>query len=106
MRDAKRQLEQHRWQDPEPVSRSRTERLALAALRLEAELDAERAGNAAYEEYRAQGRMKNGRRFGGPPKPYQPPEVPGGQVNVTDPDSKLLKTDRGIRAGVQRSSGR
>jgi len=68
-------------------------------LRLEAELDAERAGNAAYEEYRAQGRMKNGRRFGGPPKPYQPPEVPAGQVNVTDPDSKLLKTVEGYVQG-------
>ena len=99
LRDAKRQLEQHRWQDPDPVSRSRSGRLVLAALRLEAELDAERAGNAAYEEYRAQGRMKNGRRFGGPPKPYQPPEVPGGQVNVTDPDSKLLKTTEGYVQG-------
>ena len=99
LRDARRQLEQHRWQDPDPLSRSRSERLVLAALRLEAELDAERAGNAAYEEYRAQGRMKNGRRFGGPPKPYQPPEVPAGQVNVTDPDSKLLKTIEGYVQG-------
>ena len=97
LRDAKRQLEQHRWQDPDPVSRSR--RLLLAALRLEAELDAERAGNAAYEAYRAQGRMKNGRRFGSPPKPYQPPVVPDGQVNVTDPDSKLLKTTEGYVQG-------
>jgi transposase len=99
LRDARRQLEQHRWQDPDPVSRSRSERLVLAALRLEAELDAERAGNAAYEEYRVQGRMKNGRRFGSPPKPYQPPEVPQGQVNVTDPDSKLLKTTEGYVQG-------
>jgi hypothetical protein len=95
LRDARRQLEQRRWQDPDPVSRSRSERLVLAALRLEAEL----AGNAAYEEYRVQGRMKNGRRFGGPPKPYQPPELPHGQVNVTDPDSKLLKTTEGYVQG-------
>ncbi len=99
LRDAKRQLEQHRWEDPDPVSRSRSDRLVLAAARLEAELDAERAGNAAYEEYRAQGRMKDGRRFGGPPKPYQPPEIPEGQVNVTDPDSKLLKTTEGYVQG-------
>jgi transposase len=99
LRDARRQLEQHRWQNPEPVSRSRSERLVLAALRLEAELDAERAGNAAYEAYRAHGRMKNGRRFGSPPKPYQPPEVPGGRVNVTDPDSKLQKTTEGYVQG-------
>jgi hypothetical protein len=91
LRDAKRQLEQRRWQDPDPISRSRTERLGLAAERLEEDLDAKRRGNEAYEEYRAQGRMKDGRRFGGPPKPYQPPEVPQGKVNLTDPDSKQIK---------------
>ena len=53
LRDARRQLEQHRWQDPDPISRSRSERLLLAAERLEADLAAERAGNEAYERYRA-----------------------------------------------------
>jgi hypothetical protein len=28
--------------------------------------------------------MKDGRRFGGPPKPYQPPAIPAGKVNLTD----------------------
>jgi transposase len=93
LRDAKRQLEQRRWQQPDRISRSRTERLALAVKRLEADLEAERCGNEAYEEYRAQGRMKDGRRFGGPPKPYTPPEVPDGKVNVTDPDSKHIKAN-------------
>jgi transposase len=93
LRDAKRQLEQRRWQDPDPVSRSRSERLLLAAERLEADLDAEWRGNEAYEEYRAHGRMKDGRRFGGPPKPYTPPEIPDGKVNVTDPDSKRIKAN-------------
>jgi hypothetical protein len=93
LRDAKRQLEQRRWQDPDPISGSRTERLVLAAERLEDDLDAERRGNEAYEAYRAQGRMKDGRRFGGPPKPYTPPEVPDGKVNVTDPDSKHIKAN-------------
>ena len=93
LRDAKRQLEQRRWQDPDPISRSRAERLLLAAERLEADLGAERRGNQAYEEYRAGGRMKDGRRFGGPPKPYTPPELPGGKVNITDPDSKHIKAN-------------
>jgi hypothetical protein len=35
--------------------------------------------------------MKNGRRFGAPPKPYTPPATPEGRVNVTDPDSKVVK---------------
>jgi hypothetical protein len=93
LRDAKRLLEQRRWQEPDPISRSRSERLALAAERLEVDLDAERAGNEAYEHYRATGRDTQGRRLGRAPNPYQPPEVPGGKVNVTDPDSKHIKAN-------------
>jgi transposase len=93
LRDARRQLEQRRWEDPDAISRSRADRLLLAVERLEDELDAERRGNQAYEVYRARGRMKDGRRFGGPPKPYTPPEVPDGKVNVTDPDSKRIKAN-------------
>ena len=42
---------------------------------------------------------KDGRRFGGPPKPYEPPEVPEGKINVTDPDSRLVKGTRGWLQG-------
>ena len=45
LREGKRQLEQHRWQNPDRVSRSRGERLLLAAERLESELDVERRSN-------------------------------------------------------------
>ena len=62
----------------------------MAAERLEDELGAERAGNEAYEAYRQQGRMRNGRRFGGQGNPRQPPEVTAGKVNITDPDSKVI----------------
>ncbi|MHB1572192.1 MAG: hypothetical protein ACYC0H_23715, partial [Solirubrobacteraceae bacterium] len=93
LRDARRQLEQRRWEQPDAISRSRLQRLLLAAERLEGDLEAERAGNEAYEAYRARGRMKDGRRFGGPPKPYTPPQVPAGKVNVTDPDSRLIKAN-------------
>jgi hypothetical protein len=51
--------------------------------------------NAAYEAYRARGVMKDGRRFGRPPDPYQPPAIPAGKINVTDPDSRNVKTARG-----------
>jgi hypothetical protein len=43
--------------------------------------------------------MKDGRRFGGPPKPYVPPEEPAGKVNTTDPDSKNMKAFRGYVQG-------
>ena len=94
LREARRQLEEHRWEDPEPIARSREERLSAAAGRLGEQLSAERCGNEAYEAYRARGRMKDGRRFGGPPKPHRPPEIPEGKVNVTDPDNKHLKVTR------------
>ena len=99
LRDAQRQLEQHRWENPDPIARDRTERLLLAAERLDAELSAERAGNAAYEEYRKQGRMRDGRRFGRPADPYQPPEVPQGKVNITDPDSRPIPIGFGFVQG-------
>jgi transposase len=99
LRDGKRQLEQHRWDDPDPVSRSREQRLLLAAERLDEELSVERRANEAYEGYREQGRMRDGRRFGRPPNPHQPPEVPEGKVNVTDPDSRPIPVGFGFVQG-------
>ena len=66
-----------------------------AKRRLEEELDVECRANAAYEAYRARGVMKDGRRFGRPPDPYRPPATPAGKINVTDPDSRNVKTSRG-----------
>ena len=94
-REARRQLEDDRWQRPQAVPRSRGERLVIAAERLEEELNAERRGNEAYEHYKAHGRRSDGRRFGRPPNPYVPPAVPEGKVNITDPDSHYMKTRDG-----------
>jgi transposase len=55
LREGKRQLEQHRWRQPDPIARARPERLLLAAERLDAELEVERRANEAYEHYRATG---------------------------------------------------
>ena len=101
LRDAERQLEQHRWERPDPVGRSRPERLLLAAERLEGDLAAERAGNEAFEHHRVHGRDAQGRRLVGTPTPYQPPEVPAGKVNVTYPDSKLIKAYEGYVQGYK-----
>ncbi|MGN6166797.1 MAG: transposase [Solirubrobacteraceae bacterium] len=99
LRESRRQLEQHRWEEPDPISRQRAERLLLAADRLEQDLAAERGGNEAYERFRARRRAAGGIRVGGPPKPYQPPQVPAGKVNLTDPDSKRLKAREGFVQG-------
>jgi transposase len=98
-REGKRQLEQHRWRHPEPIPRSRPERLLLAAERLEAELDIERRANAAYERYRATARDRLGRRPGGRADPYRPPAVPAGKVNTTDPDSRSIPLGFGFVQG-------
>jgi transposase len=99
LRDAKRRLEEKRAEEARPIPRSRPERLKESKRRLEEELWTECQANAAYEAYRARGVMRDGRRFGGPPKPYQPPETPAGKMNVTDPDSRNVKTPRGYMQG-------
>jgi transposase len=97
LRDAKRRLDERRAQEAKPIARSRSERLREAKRRLEEEHHVECRANEAYEDYRRHGRMKNGRRLGAhsPPKPYQPPERPEGKINLTDPDSRNVKTPRG-----------
>jgi transposase len=99
LREARRQLEQHRWQQPDRIPRSRSDRLLLGAERLEVDLAAERRANEAYEQSKERRRAAGGRRVGGPSKPYQPPEVPDGKVNLTDPDSKRLKAREGYVQG-------
>ena len=93
--EAKRRLDAQREREARPIPASRPARVREAKRRLEEELRTECAANAAYEAYRARGVMKNGRRFGSPPKPYEPPEQPTGKINVTDPDSRNVKTPRG-----------
>ena len=94
LRDARRRLDDRRAEEARPVPRSRPGRLLEARRRLEENLEVERRANADYEAYRARGVMKDGRRFGGPPKPYQPPDTPAGKINLTDPDSRNVKTPR------------
>jgi transposase len=99
LREAKQRLEEWRDQNPQPVPRDRPKRLKEAKRRLQEELWAQMHANAAYEAYRAQGRMKDGRRFGRPPDPYTSPATPEGRVNVTDPDSRVVKGLRGFIQG-------
>jgi transposase len=97
LRDAKRRLDERRAAEAKPIPKSRPDRLKEAKRRLEEEHQVECRANAAYEDYRRNGRMRNGRRLGAhsPPKPYTPPEQPEGKINLTDLDSRNVKTPRG-----------
>src|ERR671930_591841 len=99
LREAKQRLEAERAANPQPVPRSRPKRLKEAKRRLEEELWTEVRANRAHEAYRARGRMKDGRRFGRPPDPYQPPATLEGRINITDPDSRVVKGLRGFIQG-------
>ncbi len=99
LRDARRRLDDQRAQEAKPIPKSRPARLKQSKRRLDEQLEVECAANTAYEAYRARGVMKNGRRMGAPPKPYEPPDTPAGKVNVTDPDSRNVKTPRGYMQG-------
>jgi hypothetical protein len=92
LRNGRRQLDEQRERDARSVARSRAERLADAKRRLEEQLAVEVAANKAYEAYRARGVMKDGRRFSKQPDPYTAPTFPEGSVNVTDPDSRVMRT--------------
>jgi hypothetical protein len=70
------------------------ERLEDAKRRLEQELAVDVAVNQAYEAWHVSGRDTLGRRIGKRPKPYTPPVLPEGVVNLTDPDSRLIHDKR------------
>jgi transposase len=95
LREAKRRLDDKRAEDALPVPRDRPDRLREARRRLEEEHRVECRANAAYEAYRARGVDKNGKKFGRPPEPFTPPERPTGKINLSDLDSRNVKTSRG-----------
>src|SRR4051794_38816530 len=78
LRAARQRLDQQRAHEARPTPRPLAARVTDAKRRLEQALAVERDANERYEAYRARGVMKNGRRFGSPPKPYAPPAIPDG----------------------------
>jgi transposase len=99
LREAKERLERERVANPEPVPRDRPARLEIARRRLVSDWQTEWRANRDYEAYRARGVMKDGRRFGRPPDPFEPPAKPEGKINLTDPDSKNMNAYRGYVQG-------
>src|SRR5215212_4071045 len=100
LREAKKRLEAERSANPQPVPRDRPKRVKQAKRRLDEELQTEVRANQAYEAWRARGIAADGSRRMAPGtiKPFTPPEIPEGRINVTDPDSKVVK---GLRGWIQ-----
>ena len=103
LREAKQSLEAERAAKAEPVPRGRPERLAGCKRRLEEDWRLERRVVEEHAAWHACGIASDGsRRMAGGRaniKPYPLPERPAGKLNVTDPDSRNLKTTRGWLQG-------
>jgi transposase len=91
-RVARRELESRRERQAEPIPRDREDRLFQALGRLEENHRVDLAANDAYERWRSSSRDTLGRRLKGNSKPYAPPEAPEGQVNLSDPDSRVMRS--------------
>jgi transposase len=99
IREAKQAMEAKRAEEAKPVARGRGERLAECKARLEQDWELERRVVAEHAAWLARGIASDGTRrvFGATHniKPYPLTDTPAGKINVTDPDSRNLKTTRG-----------
>jgi Transposase DDE domain len=91
-RVTRRELEDRREERAEPIPRDREDRLFQALGRLEANHRVHVAANETYEHWRATERDKLGRALKGNSKPYVPPQLPEGQINLSDPDSRVMRS--------------
>jgi hypothetical protein len=92
LREGRRELERHRERERRPIPRDRDDRLIEAGERLEENQRVDLAANEAYERWRATARDTLGRRLKGNSKPFVAPELPGGTINLCDPDSRVMRT--------------
>jgi transposase len=99
IREAKQAMEAKRAKEAKPVARDRGERLAECKARLEQDWELERRVVVEHAAWLARGIASDGTRrvFGATHniKPYPLGHEPAGKINVTDPDSRNLKTTRG-----------
>jgi transposase len=95
LREARLRLDAKRAQEARAIPKTRPQRLAESKRRLEEDLEVECRANAAFEHRRAHGRDSTGRRLGARTKPHSPPATPEGKINMTDLDSRLVKTPDG-----------
>ncbi len=91
-RVARSELETHRARQREPIARDREDRLIDTLERFEENQRIDLAANEAYERWRATARDTKGRVLKGNSKPFTAPEMPDGVINLSDPDSRVMRT--------------
>jgi transposase len=91
-RVARSELEARRARQARAIPRDREDRLLDALARFEEIQRVELAANEAYERWRASARDTKGRVLKGNSKPFTPPELPEGVINLSDPDSRVMRT--------------
>ena len=94
VREGRRALDAQRERERRPIAKDRAERLFEACRRLEQELDVDHASHAAYDAWRARGIAADGSRRMAPGmvKAHEPVLVPAGLMNLTDHDSRPMRT--------------
>ncbi|MDP8908125.1 MAG: transposase [Chloroflexota bacterium] len=99
IREAKQAIDAKRAAEAKPVARDRGDRLAECKVRLEQDWELERRVVCEHAAGLERGIASDGTRriFGATHniKPYPLTDEPAGKINVTDPDSRKLKTTRG-----------
>jgi len=91
-RVAHSELEARRARQARPIARDREDRLSDALGRFEENQRVALRANEAYESWRATARDTKGRVLKGNSKPYVAPEDPEGVINLSDPDSRVMRT--------------
>ena len=91
-RVARRELEAHRAQQAQAILRDREDRLFQALERFEQNHRVDLAAHEDYDRWRASSRDTKGRVLRGNTKPFTPPEVPEGVINLSDPDARVMRT--------------
>ena len=89
---ARRELEAHRAHQAQPIPRDRDDRLLQTLGRFEENHRVDLAAHEAYDRWRATARDTRGRVLKGNSKPFTAPELPGGVINLSDPDSRVMRT--------------
>ena len=78
---------------------TRRAKLKAARDRLRADWEAKQRELADWQQAKADYTARTGRKLGGPTKPRPVPDAPSGRTNLTDPDSRPVKTARGFIQG-------